>query len=63
MGGRAWACKKVDALNRSWSSEEREKEREREGKWRLDQDQGSVKLDMRQTIAVTCALDGGNYAH
>eukprot|EP00614_Pseudopedinella_elastica_P011744 CAMPEP_0172592770 /NCGR_PEP_ID=MMETSP1068-20121228/11829_1 /TAXON_ID=35684 /ORGANISM="Pseudopedinella elastica, Strain CCMP716" /LENGTH=39 /DNA_ID= /DNA_START= /DNA_END= /DNA_ORIENTATION= len=36
---------------------------ERERKWRLDQDQGSVKLDMRQTIAVTCALDGGNYAH
>ena len=30
---------------------------------RLDQDQGSAQLDMRQTIAVTCALDGGNYAH
>ena len=40
-----------------------DKEREREGKWRLDQDQGSVKLDMRQTIALTCALDGGNYSH
>ena len=35
----------------------------KERKWRLDQDQGSVKLDMRQTIAVTCASDGGDYAH
>ena len=42
---------------------ERKREKEREGKWRLDQDQGSAKLDMRQTIAVTCALDEGNYAH
>ena len=28
-----------------------------------DQDQERVKLDIRQTIAVSCALDGGNYAH
>ena len=32
-------------------------DREREGKWRLDQDQESLKLDMRQAIVKSCALD------
>ena len=41
--------------------QKRRKERER--KWRLDQDQEGVKPDMRQTIAVSCALDEGDYAH
>ena len=41
--------------------QKREKERER--KWRLDQDQENIKLDTRETTAVSCALDGGGYAH
>ena len=39
------------------------KEKERESDVRLGQDQEGVKLDMRQTIAESCALDREGYVH
>ena len=48
---------KAGVANIKWSPEDRERER----KWRLGQDQKSVKLDTRQPIVVSCELDGEGY--
>ena len=54
-GGSEHGYVKVGVTNRSRSSEDRERERKR---W-LDQDQEGLKLDMRQPVVGSCALDGG----
>ena len=50
---------KVGVTSRVRYSEDRERDR----KWRLDLDQESAKLDMRQAAVESCALDGEGYAH
>ena len=37
--------------------------RKKERKWRLDQDQESAMLNLRQTTVGSCELDAGGYAH
>ena len=54
---RAKAGVMVGVANRTWPIRAEKRER----KWRLGQDQENKKLDIRQTIMASCALDGEGY--
>ena len=57
-GGRTWACQ-VGVTKITLSPEYRERER----KWRMGRDNEILKLDMRQKVVESCALDREGYAH